>query len=321
MLDVYLMGAFREQIAKEVRKELMNPEFDSRRSKNGGRIFWVKAASATGFGQFVAEHPAYDDNVAAVHTTMSSAAAAVRADTGDEVRVTAGHTEEFEKVFSLSTSGVRWVGEGYGTKVPVITISGAIHGVALAAAGVEFENFRFAAPPIDGPLSMIKLRAAGCRVKDIVGVASGAANNFIDCIVVGAAADDNVVENVRFWTDVTPITGFLHFTDPISRFAASGFYATGSVATAGIYDESTARIKDADFSNINVAVRGSAKPAATIDAAGSSGQVRNSFFAGTHTTLANNGSFGTQFKLNQVYLLEDTVNAAQGALIPAVDTD
>src|SRR3990167_879442 len=117
------MSAFREAIAREVRKELMNPEFDSRRSKNGGRVFWVKAATATGFGQFVKEHPAYDDNVAAVHETMSSAAAAVVADRGDEVRVTMGHTEEFEKVFSLSTSGVRWVGEGSGTKAPTLTIS------------------------------------------------------------------------------------------------------------------------------------------------------------------------------------------------------
>ena len=112
------MSNFSERISEDVRNEMESPEFDSRyTSKNGGRIFWVKAGSATGFGKFVREHPNYDDGQPAVYTTMSAAHAAVVADRGDEVRVTIGHTEEFEKTFCLSTSGVRWAGEGSGVLI------------------------------------------------------------------------------------------------------------------------------------------------------------------------------------------------------------
>ena len=73
------MGAFKEAIAKEVRKEMLNPEFDTRygRAEGGGRVFWIRHATAKNLGQFVKEHPHYDDNVAAVHTTISGAVGAV----------------------------------------------------------------------------------------------------------------------------------------------------------------------------------------------------------------------------------------------------
>ena len=320
------MGAFREAIAKEVRKELMNPEFDSRRSKNGGRVFWVKAAAATGFGQFVKEHPAYDDNKAAVHTTMSSAAGAVVADRGDEVRVTEGHTEEFEKAFCLSTSGVRWVGEGYGTKVPVLTISGAIHGVSMEAAGCEFENFRFAVPPIDAALNMIRVRGAGCKIKDIVGLGSDQTNNFVDCILVATGANDLTLENIKFYSGNVAVTSFLHFEAAISRFTAAGFFAEGSVATAGVYDDSGARIKGGFLKDLTVVVHGSDKPALALDTAGSYGVVDRAFFAGTRngagTSIAGNALFNSNgWRLNEVKVLEETVSTAQGGVIPAADAD
>lgn len=316
------MSAFREAIAREVRKELMNPEFDARRSKNGGRVFWVKLATATGFGQFVKEHPPYDDNVAAVHETMSGAAGAVVADRGDEVRITEGYVLTLASPFCLAVAGVRWVGEGSGTKVPVFTVQNATHGISLDAAGVELDNVRFAAPSTDEALSMIRIKGAGCKVQNIVGIGSGAALNFVDCITVGKGSDDLVLNNIRLTSSgAAPVKTFLRFEQPTSRFTSAGFYARGSVATAGVIDDSGARIKDANISDWRIAVGGSAKPAVTLDATGGEGTVVNSFFAGTHTTLATNAVFSGDYRLSQVYVSEETGNTAQGALIPAVDSE
>ena len=309
----------------------MNPEFDSRHSKNGGRIFWVKAAAATGFGLFVQEHPGYEDGKAAVHTTMSSAAAAVVADRGDEVRVTEGHTETFTKTFCLGVSGVRWVGEGSGTKKPVLTISAAAaYGIAIDAAGVEFDNFRFPFPGVDEALSMIRVKAAGCTVQNIVGLASGTrvegsateTNNFVDCIRVIAGANDLTLNNIRL--DSTPgavPNSFLSFEDAVSRFTSAGFYATGSVGTAGVIDASGARQKGSYIKDWRIAVGGSAKPAVTLDTVSSEGMAHDCFFAGTDTTLATNAQFAGDWRRSQVYVSEAAGNLVQGALTPAVDTD
>lgn len=317
------MGAFREEIGREVRRQLMNPEFDSRRSKNGGRVFWVKAASATGFGQFVKEHPAYDDGVAAVHTTMSSAASAVVADRGDEVRVTEGHTEELEKVLSLSVSGVRWIGEGWGTKKPVMTVSGAIHGIALTGAGIEFDNFRFASPPIDGALSMVRIKAAGCRVANIDGLASERHLNFVDCIRVMVNANDLTLQNINLTSgDGAAPDSFLRFEGSISRFVAAGLYFTGSVGTAGIIDDAGANIKASRMEDLRVIVNGTSKPAIILDIdIALNGSIEDAFFAGTSTTLKDNAQIEDGWRLKNVWVLEETDSTAQAGISPARDTN
>ena len=316
------MSAFKEAIAREVRKELMNPEFDSRRSKNGGRVFWVKLATATGFAQFVKEHPPYDDNVAAVHETMSGAAAAVVADRGDEVRITEGYVLTLPGPFCLATSGVRWVGEGHGTKVPVFTVQNATHGISLDAAGVELDNVRFAAPSTDEALSMIRIKGAGCKVQNIVGIGADGAKNFVDCITVGLGSHDLELKNIRLTSlGGAPVGTFLTFENPISRFFSAGFYASGSVGTAGVVDDANANLGDAIISNWRIAVGGVAKPALTLDATKGKGIVTDCHFAGTHGTLANNAQFAGDWRLSQVYVSEETGNVAQGALIPAVDAD
>ena len=309
----------------------MNPEFDSRHSKNGGRIFWVKAAAATGFGLFVQEHPGYEDGKAAVHTTMSSAAAAVVADRGDEVRVTEGHTETFTKTFCLAVSGVRWVGEGSGTKKPVLTISAAAaYGIAIDADGVEFDNFRFTFPGVDEALSMIRVEAAGCTISNIDGQASGVrlvgttriASNFVDCIRVLEGANDLTLNNINLTSDNEAVpNSFLSFEGPISRFVSAGFYATGSVGTAGVIDAAGARQEQSRIKNWDIVVGGDAKAAVTLDTVGNSGSVKDCFFSGTSSTLATNSVFTGDWARSEVYVSEYGRNLVQGALIPAADTD
>ena len=300
----------------------MNPEFDSRRSKNGGRVFWLRKATSAGFAQFVKEHPPYDDNVAAVHETMSGAAAAVVADRGDEVRVGPGYTLTLAAPFCLAVAGVRWVGEGSGTKAPEFTVQNARHGISIDAAGVEFENFRFAAPLTDEALSMIKVKGAGVKVSKIVGIGSAGGLNFVDCIIVGKGANDFELNDVRITSSKSgaPVGTFLRFESPTSRFTSAGFFTSGSVGTAGVIDDTDANVRFAEIKNWSIGVGGSAKPAITLDADGS-GIVRDSYFAGTHTTIASNAVFSGDFRLSQVYVSEEVNGSKQGALIPAVDAD
>ena len=323
------MSAFREAIAKEVKLQMMNPEFDSRRSKNGGRVFWVRLAASNGFGQFVKEHPAYDDGVSAVYTDIASALAVCQANRGDEVRVGPGYTETYETALCLSTAGVRLVGEGYGTSVPTLTISGAIHGVDIEAAGVEFENFRFASPLIDETLSMLKIQGAGVVIKDVKGLASASALNFVNCIRVVAGADDLTLKNVRLTSgeNAAPAS-FLSFEGSVARFTGEDLEFSGSVGTAGIIDSSGVVLTNSKFKRCSVVVNGVTKPAVTLDANDPDsltnpfyGSVEDSFFSGTHATLATNAKFSDGWRLKQVYVLEETGSNAQGALIPAVDSN
>lgn len=297
-------------IAKHI--PLMNP---------GAKLFLVAKTSLTFRGELDQEFPPDRDGDVRVVSTLSAAHALTQASRGDVVLVLPGHTESLTAVLSLSTAGVRYIGIGSGNLTPAITINGAINGVGLGA-NVEFENFNFPAPETDGALSMIRCAGAGIKLKKIRGVGSLAAKNFIDCIIVKGGSNDMEWEDIKFIGGNTAITSFIHFEGLISNFTAGYVTCFGSVATAGIYDDAGAITANVNWHNFNIAVGGAAKPAITLDAGGSAGGVvRNSFFAGTHTTLASNAAFGGDFRLSQVYVLEETGNLRQGALIPAVDTD
>ena len=253
---------------------------------------------------------------------MSGAAGAVVADRGDEVRVGQGYTLTLPGPFCLATSGVRWIGEGSGTKAPIFTVQNATHGISIDADGIDFDNFRFAAPSTDEALSMIKVKGAGVTVSNIVGIGTDGTNNFVDCVIVGAGANDFTFNNIKMTSlGGAPVGTFLKFEKPTSRFTSAGFFATGSVGTAGVADATGANVKGAVISDWRIAVGGSAKPAVTLDATNGEGIVTNCHLSGTHTTLANNGQFLGDWRLSQVYLNEATGNASQGALIPAADTD
>jgi hypothetical protein len=168
----------------------------------------------------------------------------------------------------------------------------------------------------------------GCTIKDITGVGSNTANNFVDCISIGGQAHDHTLLNVRLTTSKKlAVTNFLNFEGPTSNSTIGGFYAVGSVATAGISDAANATVKNADWRDIRIAVGGVTKPAAVLDAtAGSGGLAANGiitgcYFAGTDATIANNAAFTGDWRKSQVYVSEETGGIAQGALIPAVDAD
>lgn len=298
-------------IAKHI--PLMNP---------GAKLFLVAKTSLTFRGELDQEFPPDKDGDVRVVSTLSAAQSLTQANRGDVVLVLPGHTETLTATLSLSTAGVRYIGIGSGNLTPALTVDGTINGVGISGADVEFENFNFPAPTTDGAVSMIRCAAVGIKLKNIRGVGSLAAKNFLDCIVVKGGSHDMEWENIKLIGGNTAITGFIRFEGLISNFSAGYVTLIGSVATAGIYDDTGAIVTNVNWHDFNVMVGGAAKNAVVLDAGGAAGGiVRNSFFAGTGTTLASIASFAGDFRLSQVYLLEATGNTNQGALIPAADTD
>lgn len=294
---------------------LMNPT---------AKVFLVAKTSLTYRGELDYEFPPDRDGVVRVVSTIAAARDLTQANRGDVVLVLPGHTETLTTTLSLSTAGVKYIGIGDGTLTPTLTVNAAIIGVGLNGANCEFNNFRIDPPGAsgDGALAMIKCAAAGLTLKNITGIGSSNVLNFVDCISIKAGCDDMIWDNINLSSGQLAVTNFIHIEGTISRFTAGYVTCIGTVATAGITDDSTAFMFNTNWHNFYIAVRGAAgKPAATIDAASSDGIVRDSFFSGTHTTLASNGSFGAKWRLNQVWLLEETDNTAQGALIPAVDAN
>src|SRR3990167_7135176 len=167
----------------------------------GAKVFFLAPSGAAWYGDFQHEFPADKQGFARVHTTIASviANAGLVASRGDVVVALPGYTETLTAVASLSIAGVSWIGIGEGLLKPTITVNGAVHGIALAANNVTFDNFHFSAPNTDAALSMIHIDddATGVTIRNITGVGSSGANNFVNCIAIGTGANDHKLENIR----------------------------------------------------------------------------------------------------------------------------
>src|SRR5690606_32604769 len=114
------------------------------------------------------------------------------------------------------------------------------------------------------------------------------------------------------------VNSFVSIEAAVARFRFFNSFMFGDVATAGIIDAATAT--QMHWSGVTVGVVGTSKPAATLDS-NPTGLIERCNFSGTVTTLASNAALGTGIRLFDVKVLEETGGAAQGALIPAVDSD
>jgi len=79
---------FSDDLSRAVRHQMLDPEFIANASNGRGRVFWVKQEAAADYTTFVAEHPAYEDGVAAVYTTIQAAIDAAVTNRGDYIYVT-----------------------------------------------------------------------------------------------------------------------------------------------------------------------------------------------------------------------------------------
>lgn len=182
---------FADTIADFVRQKLLGPEFVARRS---GRTFWVKAEAAGDYTTFVAEHPAYQDGIPAVYTTIDAAVGACTASEGDVILVAAGYTETVTEAsgLDLDVAGITIKGLGYGSDRATINFTTAVSAdMDIAAANITIENILFTGG-VDALTNPIHIAAADCRLinietRDVTGQAT-------DFIVTTAAADRLLID-------------------------------------------------------------------------------------------------------------------------------
>lgn len=246
------------------------------------------------------------------------AAALAVAAAGDTIIVASGSNLAFTGPGTISLAGLYLLGVGQGSKRPIITVTGAVDALSLEAAGIVVDNFHIAAPATDEATAMINVAAAGCVLRNIKGIGSGASKNFVDCITLASGADDCLLENIQIFNTNTAVNSFLSIEAAVARLTIRNFFAFGDVATAGIIDAAAAT--QLDWDGVVVGVVGTTKPAATLDS-NPTGLIRRARFSGTHGTLATNGNLGNAVRLFDVLLLEETDGSKQGVQIPAVDVD
>jgi hypothetical protein len=260
----------------------------------------------------------YNKSFPATADGMAAAIAACTANRGDTIFVAPNNTITLTAALALSKAGIRIIGLGDGLLKPQITVNFAGDGLNFSAANVYLDNFHFTAPETDNATAMINVAAAGCAIRNITGIGSKTAKNFVDCITLASGADDFYLENVKFNNSVVAVNSFLSMEAAVARFTLRNFRAFGDVVEGGIIDAATAT--QIDWRDINVSVVGTDKPAATLNS-NPTGTIERARFSGTSTTLATNAALGTGVRLFDVLVLEETDGSKQGALIPAVDTD
>jgi len=251
-------------------------------------------------------------------STLAFAISSCTAGRGDVIVVMPGHAETATAVITISKAGVQIVGCKIGSKRPVFTVNGAVDLFSITAANVLLSSLECNIVTTDAATAFVNIAASGAYVRDIYMIPSSGTENVVDCITLASGANDCVLENIRISNTTVAVNSFLNIEAAVARLHVKDFYAFGDVATAGIIDAATAT--QILLENVNVGTVGTTKPAATLDS-NPTGLVKNSNFAGTSTTLADNAALGTGLRLFDVKVLEETDGSKQGALIPAVEVD
>lgn len=278
------------------------------RSNPTGNIWFVSSLT----GSNANGGNAFDVPFATLAYALSVAAA------GDTIVLLPGFAVTLTVVQSLALAGISIVGIGEGTLKPTITVNAAVDGLSLTAANILVHNVHFAAPETDNATAMINVAAAGCKLSKISGIGSKTSKNFVDCITIASGADDLTIEDLELYNSVVAVNSFISIEAAVARLRLKRVFCFGDVVAGGLIDAALAtqiRLEDVD-----IAVVGTTKPAATLDS-NPTGFAKRCNFSGTDTTLANNAALGTGMRLFDVKVLEETDGSAQGALIPAVDVN
>lgn len=275
-----------------------------------GKVFYVN--SSTGSDGNLGTDP--DMPLATIGQAQTNAVA----NRGDIVVVMPGYTETRTAALTLSKAGVTYVGLGTGSLKPTITGNGTIDAVNITGANIVFANFHFAAPETDAQTAFINVAGANVTLAGISGIGSKTGNNIVDCITIASGANDLTIDGLEIYNTTVAVNSFISIEAAVARLKLFNVFCFGDVATAGIIDGAAAT--QVHFKNVVVGAVGTAKPAATLDS-NPTGLIENCKFSGTVTTLANNAALGNAIRLFNVWVLEETGGAAQGAQIPAVDAD
>ena len=201
------MSKFASDIAEAVRETMLDPEFLAR--MGCGRMFWVKKQADADYPTFVAEHPAYEDKVPAVYTTLTAAMAATRND--DYIHLFGGD----------------WTGN-YTTPANSVARNVTIMGVGSATSGVSGKTW---AGATTGSSPIFTIQARGWRISGIE-FCPGATSSAIT--LKGTNANHFQVDNCSTWTGkYFLLHEGTHFVKVLNNMVEN-LNATGSIAIGAL---------------------------------------------------------------------------------------
>lgn len=194
------MGAFQENIAEAVKRELRDPRFQSLVAANfpayGGRVFFVLKTAATNYAQFAEDHPDYKSgdgvvSVAAVYNTVDAAIGACTAAQGDVIYVMPGHTETVTATsVAVDISGISIICLGNGLNKPTFTYGAAAATITVSAANVLWKGGHHIGN-FDNVAAAFTLAAAkDFRLEGANFIDNTAALHFLSIVVTGATDND-----------------------------------------------------------------------------------------------------------------------------------
>jgi len=283
-----------------------------------GEIFYVNNSGVGPVGMGTAADTNLGTSPILPLSTIAGALDKCVADRGDKIVVMPGHSETLTAQLDFDVAGVSIIGVGNGLLRPKLIVNGAVDMIDVSAANMRLENFQMEITTTDAATAFVNIDAAGFHMKDIRMVPSATSVNVVDCVVLTANADDCVIEDLLILNKVVAVVSFIHFEGACSNVVLRNVTAFGDTTTGGIID--TAKVDYLIMENVKIATVGSTQPAASLGS-NPEGMAVNCYFAGTSTTLADNGNLGNLMRSFQVWVLEETDNSKQGARIPAVDVD
>ncbi|MHC4511253.1 MAG: right-handed parallel beta-helix repeat-containing protein, partial [Planctomycetota bacterium] len=140
------------------------------------------------------------------YTTIALAIAGATASNGDVILVAAGHTETIaDAQLTWNVAGVRIIGMGVGSTMPIINFNHANASIDVTAADVYVEGIRFRTIADDVLVGIdIAGTGDGFHIKNCIFDAGTATDEFLETIEFKAAAAANVtIEGCEFYADDT----------------------------------------------------------------------------------------------------------------------
>lgn len=283
-----------------------------------GEVFYVNNSGVNPLGGVDGANKGEGKSPKQPFSTIAHALDQCVASRGDKIIVMPGHSETLTSQLDLDVAGVSIIGVGNSLLRPKLIVNGTIDCVDVSAANMSLENFQFEIVTTDAATAFVNIDAAGFTLKGCYMVPSATSINVVDCVVLTANADDCLIEDLLILNKTVAVNSFVHFEGACSNVRLRDVTCFGDTATGGLID--TAKVDYLIMERVRVATVGTTQPAASLGS-NPEGMAFDCFFAGTSTTLADNGALGNLMRCGQVWVLEETNNSAQGARIPAVDAD
>lgn len=285
-----------------------------------GKIWWVNSVTgqdANGKGK----------DPSSPFATIAYAFSSGVLASGDYVMVQPGHTETIVAAAGINcnVAGVTVIGLGNRGSRPIITLGTLTSAtLALSAAGVELINLHIDATGLDAIVKAINVTAAGCSLRRCKLVQSGATNQAVNMITLGAGASQFTVDDCD--NDASGGAGASSFLVSVAAVADlvvkdSNIYGDFSVALFS--STSTFHITNMLITRNRLRQsNGTAKNVFNFTTS-STGTISNNTCEGTTWSTAADvasNSTSTSLRWFQNFGFDDGAGAVSGVLVPAAGT-